>query len=81
MSEHVEVYDYQTSVALEFHVMDYDYLTKDDWLGTVTISDADLAKRKFYRTLTLGDDKKHGASGKLGKGKLTVRCGSPGMAR
>ena len=80
-NEHVEVYDYQTSDALEFHVMDYDYLTKDDWLGTVTTSDADLAKRKFYRTLTLGDDEKHGASGKLVNGKLTMMCGSPGTAR
>ena len=69
------------SNALEFHVMVYDYLTKDDWHGTVTISDADLAKRKFYRTLTLGDDKKHGASGKLVKGNLTIMCGSPGTAR
>ena len=80
-NEHGEVDDYQTSDALEFHVMDYDYLTKDDWLGTVTTSDADLAKRKFYRTLALGDDKEHGASGKRVKGKLTVVCGSPGMAR
>ena len=72
-NEHVEVDDYQTSDALEFHVMDYDYLTKDDWLGTVTISDADLAKRKFYKTLPLGDDKKHGANGKMVKGKLTVQ--------
>ena len=71
-NEYVEVDDYQTSDALEFHVMDYDYLTKDDWLGTVTTSDADLAKRKFYRILTLGYDKEHGASGKLVKGKLTV---------
>ena len=52
--------------------MGYDYLTKGDWLGTVTISDADLAKRKFYKTLPLGDDKKHWADGKLVKGKLTV---------
>ena len=69
----MEVDDYQTSDALEFHVLDYDYLTKDDWLGTVTTSDADLAKRKFYRTLALGDDKKHGASGKMANGKLTVQ--------
>ena len=55
--------------------MNHDYLTKDDWLGTVTISDADLAKRKFYKTLALGDDKKHGANGKLVKGKLTVLAG------
>ena len=80
-NEHVEVDDYQTSDELEFHVMDYDYLTKDDWLCTGTTSDADLAKRKFYRTLALGDDKEHGASGKLVKGKLTVMRGSPGMAR
>ena len=72
VNEHVEVYDYQTSDALEFHVLDYDYLTNPD---------ADLAKREVYRTLALGDDKEHGASGKRVKGKLTVMCGSPGMAR
>ena len=64
MNEHVEVYDYQTSDALEFHVLDYDYLTNPD---------ADLAKREVYRTLALGDDKKHGASGKMANGKLTVQ--------
>ena len=42
------------SNALEFHFMGYDYLFKDDWPGTVTISDEGLAKRKFYKTLTLG---------------------------
>ena len=62
--EYVEVDDYQTSDALEFHVLDYDYLTNPD---------ADLAKREVYRTLALGDDKKHGANGKMVKGKLTVQ--------
>ena len=43
--------------------------------------DYDYLIKYEYRTLALGDDEKHGANGKMVKGKLTAKCVSPGMAR
>lgn len=72
--ENLQVDGFQFGDALQFDVMDYDVLNKDDFLGCATIPGESLASRTFFATeLALTDSGQHGSISSPVKGCITVK--------
>mmetsp|Transcript_137348 Transcript_137348/g.342515 ORF Transcript_137348/g.342515 Transcript_137348/m.342515 type:complete len:793 (-) Transcript_137348:60-2438(-) len=72
-NEFLEIHGYQSGEALDFVVMDHDFMTKDDFLGWARVSGTQISSRYFEGALELKDDGQHGAAGRGAKGKLHVK--------
>lgn len=73
-NETLEIIDYKIGEALEFLIMDHDYMSADDFLGSAEVTSSMLDSNRCYAgTLDLKDDGKHGSVGKKAQGKVEVR--------